>query len=69
MGAVRKYKTMGHMAPKSKFTDWLFSIFRILLRRLTIKAGCQMDLSDFPMDKQRCPLQIGSCEYQYHTMR
>jgi len=30
--------------------------------RLTIKASCQMDLSDFPMDKQRCPLQIGSCE-------
>ena len=31
--------------------------------RLTIKAGCQMDLSDFPMDKQNCPLFIGSCKF------
>ena len=23
-----------------------------------------MDLSDFPMDKQRCPLHIGSCKYE-----
>merc|ERR1711953_1110040 len=32
-------------------------------QRLTIKASCQMDLSDFPMDKQNCPLYIGSFGY------
>ncbi|XP_023714026.1 gamma-aminobutyric acid receptor alpha-like isoform X3 [Cryptotermes secundus] len=31
--------------------------------RLTIKAGCPMNLEDFPMDTQRCPLKFGSCEY------
>lgn len=31
--------------------------------RLTIKAGCPMNLEDFPMDIQRCPLQFGSCEF------
>ena len=38
------------------------AFFSLLRFRLTIKASCQMDLSDFPMDKQRCPLQMGSCE-------
>ena len=31
--------------------------------RLTIRATCVMNLADFPMDKQRCPLKIGSCKY------
>ncbi|KAL6417940.1 hypothetical protein ACFW04_008586 [Cataglyphis niger] len=31
--------------------------------RLTIKAGCPMNLEDFPMDMQRCPLQFGSFGY------
>ncbi|XP_019882616.2 gamma-aminobutyric acid receptor alpha-like [Camponotus floridanus] len=31
--------------------------------RLTIKAGCPMNLEDFPMDIQRCPLQFGSFGY------
>lgn len=31
--------------------------------RLTIKAGCPMNLEDFPMDIQRCPLKFGSCKY------
>ncbi|XP_035787592.1 gamma-aminobutyric acid receptor alpha-like isoform X3 [Anopheles albimanus] len=31
--------------------------------RLTIKAGCPMNLEDFPMDTQRCPLKFGSSEY------
>lgn len=31
--------------------------------RLTIKAGCPMNLADFPMDIQKCPLKFGSCEY------
>ncbi|KAG9437159.1 GABA-gated ion channel isoform X1 [Apis mellifera carnica] len=30
--------------------------------RLTIKAGCPMNLENFPMDTQRCPLQFGSSE-------
>ncbi|XP_059216611.1 gamma-aminobutyric acid receptor alpha-like isoform X3 [Stomoxys calcitrans] len=31
--------------------------------RLTIKAGCPMNLEDFPMDIQKCPLKFGSSEY------
>ncbi|XP_055593191.1 gamma-aminobutyric acid receptor alpha-like [Uranotaenia lowii] len=31
--------------------------------RLTIKAGCPMNLADFPMDIQRCPLKFGSFGY------
>ncbi|GLV35752.1 Glycine receptor [Carabus blaptoides fortunei] len=31
--------------------------------KLTIKAGCPMNLEDFPMDIQRCPLKFGSFGY------
>lgn len=31
--------------------------------RLTIKANCPMDLQDFPMDIQHCPLLLGSFGY------
>lgn len=33
--------------------------------RLTIKAKCPMELHSFPMDRQSCPLILGSCKYLY----
>merc|ERR1719320_937697 len=42
----------------------LFPNGRVLYsQRLTIRATCIMNLEDFPMDRQRCPLQIGSYGY------
>lgn len=42
----------------------LFPNGRVLYsQRLTIRATCIMNLEDFPMDKQRCPLKIGSFGY------
>ena len=46
-----------------KDTSAFFFIF--LNNRLTIRASCLMDLSDFPMDTQRCPLNIGSCKHNF----
>uniref|UniRef100_A0A1I8HG99 Neur_chan_LBD domain-containing protein n=1 Tax=Macrostomum lignano TaxID=282301 RepID=A0A1I8HG99_9PLAT len=37
--------------------------------RLTIKARCPMDFSNYPMDRQRCPLRIGSHGYPLTEIR
>ena len=43
----------------------LFPNGRVLYsQRLTIRATCLMNLEDFPMDRQACPLKIGSCNYR-----
>ncbi|XP_023346187.1 gamma-aminobutyric acid receptor alpha-like [Eurytemora carolleeae] len=42
----------------------LFPNGRVLYsQRLTIRATCIMNLEGFPMDKQKCPLRIGSFGY------
>lgn len=50
---------------KNNECEDLFLIF-VLFFRLTIKAGCPMNLEDFPMDIQRCPLKFGSCKYNLY---
>ena len=37
----------------------LFSLF--LLFRTTVRLACLMDLINYPMDEQQCPMQISSC--------
>ena len=47
----------------------LFPNGRVLYsQRLTILASCVMDLKDFPMDRQQCPLQLGSCEIVHEIL-
>jgi gamma-aminobutyric acid receptor subunit alpha len=37
--------------------------------RLTIKASCPMNLRDFPLDVQTCPLYIGSYGYEMDEVK
>lgn len=34
----------------------------LIFFRLTVKAMCQMELQNYPLDSQICDLQIGSCK-------
>lgn len=34
----------------------------LIFFRLTVKAICQMELQNYPLDSQICDLQIGSCK-------
>ncbi|XP_025153133.1 gamma-aminobutyric acid receptor alpha-like isoform X3 [Harpegnathos saltator] len=58
-----KYSYLHTITSPNKFVR-LYQDGRVLYSsRLTIKAGCPMNLEDFPMDTQRCPLQFGSFGY------
>lgn len=46
----------------SKDGDILYSM------RLTIKASCPMELRNFPMDRQSCPLILGSYAHTNHSL-
>ena len=61
-----RYATLHHL-----FTIFWVPHFRLFpngrvlySQRLTIRATCHMNLEDFPMDRQACPLKIGSCNCQ-----
>ena len=40
----------------------LFTFLHVfLLFRTTVRLACLMDLINYPMDEQQCPMQISSC--------
>ncbi|KAJ8976144.1 hypothetical protein NQ317_018116 [Molorchus minor] len=57
-------RSMGPISEVDMVIKEVFSINAVeLSEKLTIKAGCPMNLEDFPMDIQRCPLKFGSFGY------
>lgn len=46
----------------------IFTFFLHHVYRLTVKASCPMHLESFPMDTQRCPLEVGSCNQKTYTL-
>ena len=47
---------------------WVLITCSPFLVRLTVVAGCKMELQNFPMDKQECGIHLESCKYD-HTFR
>ena len=33
--------------------------------RTTVRLACLMDLINYPMDEQKCPIYISSCKFNY----
>lgn len=62
---VRGFGTFLLFELKRKFNRFLL---RSWCFRLTIKAACPMNLENFPMDVQRCPLKLGSCEWHLRNL-
>ena len=64
MSDYRKTKLYdSHQSLKAKLVP--FSGFWMPLQyRLTLVLQCPMDLHDYPLDNQACPMELESCEYK-----
>ena len=48
------------------YLSWkkIYSVFKFFFR-LRLKFSCMMELSDYPLDRQVCGMQISSCKQQH----